>query len=240
VWTFERDGTWNKEFGTFGGRGPARGIFAPEIHYLKGKFWLVYSVNHTTAKHRFGIGLACADRPEGPWREMSPEGPLTDGFDPNLFEDNDGKVYLLKHGGEISQFSEDMTRLITPPRPLKAENFPSVGYEGVSLFKQDGRYYLTAAEWNVHADGSQSYDSMVAVSTNLFGPYGPRQCALRFGGHNGYFKDSNGTIQATIWCYPDHHPHWQKVSIVPMRIQTEGKQQPSMIPAGEYKTPPEP
>jgi hypothetical protein len=42
---------------------------------------------------------------------------------------------------------------------------------------------------------------------NLFGPYGPRQCALRFGGHNGYFKDSNGNVQATVWCYPDHDPH---------------------------------
>jgi hypothetical protein len=231
VWTFERDGTWNKEFGTFSGRGPARGIFAPEIHYLKGKFWLVYSVNHTTAKHRFGIGLACADRPEGPWREMSPDAPLTDGFDPNLFEDDDGKVYLLKHGGEISQFSEDMTRLITPPRQLKAENFPTVGYEGVSLFKHDGRYYLTAAEWNVHADGTQSYDSMVSVSTNLLGPYGPRQCALRFGGHNGYFKDNNGNLHATIWCFPDHHPHWQKVSIIPMRMDPQSDKRPPLIPA---------
>lgn len=231
VWTFERDGTWNKEFGTFGGRGPARGIFAPEIHYLKGKFWLVYSVNHTTEKHQFGIGLACADQPEGPWREMSPEAPITNGFDPNLFEDDDGKVYLLKHGGEISLFSEDMTRLVTEPRPLKAENFPSVGYEGVSLFKHDGRYYLTAAEWNVHADGTQSYDSMVAVSDSLFGPYGPRQCALRYGGHNGYFKDSSGTLQATVWCYPDHDPHWQKVSIIPMGSQSTDEHSPALFPA---------
>jgi hypothetical protein len=233
VWTFERDGTWNKAFGTFGGRGPARGIFAPEIHYLKGKFWLVYSVNHTTASHRFGIGLACADRPEGPWREMSPERPLTDGFDPNLFEDDDGKVYLLKHGGEISELSADMTRLITPPRHLAAENFPSVGYEGVCLFKHEGHYYLTAAEWNVHADGTQSYDSMAAVSTNLFGPYGPRQCALRFGGHNGYFKDKIGNLFATVWCYPDHDPHWQKVSIVPMRCKPEAAKQPLLLPMDE-------
>ena len=231
VWTFERDGTWNKEFGTFGGRGPARGIFAPEIHFLKGKFWLVYSVNHTTPKHSFGIGLACADRPEGPWREMSPERPLTDGFDPNLFEDDDGKVYLLKHGGEISELSSDMTRLITPPRHLTAENFPSVGYEGVSLFKHEGRYYLTAAEWNVHADGTQSYDSMAAVSTNLFGPYGPRQCALRFGGHNSYFKDTTGNLFATVWCYPDHDPHWQNVSIVPMHIDQNPAKRLIPLPA---------
>ncbi|MBN8459871.1 MAG: family 43 glycosylhydrolase [Verrucomicrobia bacterium] len=238
VWTFERDGTWNKEFGTFGERGPARGIFAPEIHYLKGKFWLVYSVNHTTPKHRFGIGLACAERPEGPWREMSPDHPLTEGFDPSLFEDDDGKVYLLKHGGEISELSADMTRLVSPARQLTAENFPSVGYEGVCLFKSQGKYFLTAAEWNVHEDGTQSYDSMVAVSTNLFGPYGPRQCALRYGGHNGYFHDANGNLQATIWCYPDHDPHWQKTSIVPMRIGPHTSGQSALMPAGLGEAPP--
>jgi beta-xylosidase len=159
--------------------------------------------------------------------------PLADGFDPNLFEDDDGKVYLLKHGGEIAQLAPDMTRLLTPTRKLAAENFPSVGYEGVSLFKHEGRYYLTAAEWNVHADGTQSYDSMVSTSTNLFGPYGPRQCALRFGGHNGYFKDSNGNVQATVWCYPGHDPHWQRVSIVPMRCGPDATKQPALLPADE-------
>jgi len=223
VWTFERDGTWNQDFGTFGARGLARGIFAPELHFLKGKFWLIYSVNHTTAKHRFGIGLACADRPEGPWREMSPEHPLTDGFDPSLFEDDDGKVYLLKQGGEIAELAPDMTHLLAPPRQLAAENFPSVGYEGVYLFKHQGKYFLTAAEWNVHADGTQSYDSMVAISTNLFGPYGPRQCALRYGGHNSYFEDVSGKLFATVWCYPDHDPHWQQVSIMPMFCEPEAK-----------------
>jgi hypothetical protein len=80
----------------------------------------------------------------------------------------------------------------------------------------------------------------VAVATNLFGPYGPRQCALRFGGHNGYFEDANGKLFASVWCYPDHDAHWQKVSIVPMRIQTEAKQQPALLPADEDKPSPEP
>jgi hypothetical protein len=63
IWTFENDGTWNKDFGTFGGRGPARGIFAPEIKYNKGKYWISYSVNHSNKQHLFGIGLLWADKP---------------------------------------------------------------------------------------------------------------------------------------------------------------------------------
>lgn len=48
VWTFDQDGTWNKEQGKFSGRGPARGIFAPEIKYHDGEYWINYSVNSMT------------------------------------------------------------------------------------------------------------------------------------------------------------------------------------------------
>jgi hypothetical protein len=222
VWTFERDGTWNRDFGTFCGRGPARGIFAPEIHHLKGAYWLVYSVNHRTATHTFGIGLLRASRPEGPWHEMSPDRPVTDGFDATLFEDDDGAVYLLKHGGQIARLKDDMTGLAEPFRSLAAANYPYVGYEGVCLFKHAGRYHLTAAEWNVHADGSQSYDSMMAVSASIYGPYGDRACVLRFGGHNGYLKDRAGRWRATAWCYPDSDPHWQRVSILELEPTADG------------------
>lgn len=218
VWTFDRDGTWNREFGTFGGRGPARAVFAPEIHFLKGSWWLVYSVNSTTKGRNFGIGLARGESPSGPWHEMNPSGPITQGFDPSLFEDDDGTVYLLKHGGEIARMKPDMTGIeggFTHPAP---SNFPRVGYEGVSLFKHGGRYHLAAAEWNLHADGAQSYDCMIASADSPLGPYGPRSCVLRFGGHNGFFQDASGNLLATVWSYPDGDPHWQKVSILELRL----------------------
>jgi hypothetical protein len=83
----------------------------------------------------------------------------------------------------------------------------------------------------VHPDGTQSYDSMAAVSTNLFGPYGPRFCALRYGGHNSYFEDTKGNLFATIWCYPDHDPHWQQVSIIQMLCGPNVLQGPTLRPA---------
>ena len=154
---------------------------------------------------------------------MSPDKPIADGFDPSLFEDDDGTVYLLKQGGEIAPLKPDMTGIAEPFRALPAANYPFVGYEGVSLFKRAGRYYLAAADWNVHADGGQSYDCMLASATNIFGPYGSRYNALRFGGHNGWFQDGDGNWNATVWCYPDHDPHWQKVSIVRMNFGTDGQ-----------------
>lgn len=228
VWTFDKDGTWNKDFGTFSGRGPARGIFAPEIKYNNGKYWINYSVNHSNKLHSFGIGLLWADKPEGPYQEVSPEKPITSGFDSNIFFDDDSTAYLLNHGGEIARLKKDITGLAEPFRHLSAANYPQVGYEGVHLFKYKGTYYLTAAEWNVHSNGKISYDGMIASSKNIYGPYGNRYCALRYGGHNCYFNGPNNEIYATIWCFPDQDEHWQKVSILKMKLNEKGMFTPDL------------
>nr|WP_294898207.1 family 43 glycosylhydrolase [uncultured Pedobacter sp.] len=222
VWTFEKDGTWNKTVGEFGGRQPARGIFAPEIKYHGNKYWINYSVNNRTEKRFFGIGLLYSDRPEGPYKEVSPQMPLTEGFDSNVFFDDDGSVYMLKQGGEIAKLKPDFRGFEEPFRHLKATDYPHVGYEGVNLFKYQGRYYLSAADWNVHEDGKISYDSMIASSDNIYGPYSKRYCAIRYGGHNSYFIGPDEQIYATVWCYPDNDPHWQKVSILKMKLDKEG------------------
>ena len=42
IWTFEKDGTWQKKFGKEG----KRAIWGPEIHYIKGTYWIAYCVNY--------------------------------------------------------------------------------------------------------------------------------------------------------------------------------------------------
>ena len=237
VWNFERDGTWNRDTGTIAGRGPARGIFAPEISYFNHQFWLPYSVNHTTPKHSFGIGLLHADKPEGPWQEVSPEQPMSEGFDPSLFRDDDGKVYLLRNGCLIARLKDDLSGLAEPFRALVPSNFPRVGYEGPCMFKYKGRYYLAAAEWFVHRDGPkssevtdnpvstehESYDVAVASADHINGPYGPRHLAIRYGGHNGFFPGKDGGLRATVWNIPDSD---HQVTIARVEITPEGVLRP--------------
>jgi xylan 1,4-beta-xylosidase len=223
VWTFDRDGTWNKKFGTFCGRGPARGIFAPEIKYFRDKYWISYSVNHATATHVFGIGILSADKPEGPYRDTSPDKPITDGYDSSLFIDDDDTVYLLKHGGLIAKMNADLSAVAEPFRQLRPANYPQVGYEGVHMFKYKGKYYLSAAEWNVHADGKLSYDSMIASADHVYGPFGDRYCAVRYGGNSSYFVGKDGQLYGTPWSYPESDYHWQRVSIVKIDAGVDGK-----------------
>lgn len=77
-------------------------FWAPEVYERKGKYYIWYSANWkenpTNEQEMFRIGVAVADKPTGPFREMN-GGPLFDpGYpiiDANLyFDDENGKVYL--------------------------------------------------------------------------------------------------------------------------------------------------
>ncbi|MBE7189525.1 family 43 glycosylhydrolase, partial [Jatrophihabitans endophyticus] len=201
VWTFDRDAAWAREPGTFHNR-PARAVWAPEISHFNGQYWLTYSVNHTTPKHSFGIGILHADQPEGPWQEVSPDHPVSEGYDPSLFRDDDGAVYLVRNRCLLTRLKDDLSGLAGPGRTLAPTNFPAVGFEGPCLFKYRGRYYLAAAETLLHADGKASYDCVVAAADHVEGPYGPRYVAIRYGGHNGFFVDKDGQLRATVWRLP--------------------------------------
>ncbi len=43
VWTFERDGTWQKQWTEKNGV-RRRAVWAPEVHFVKGNFYIAYSV----------------------------------------------------------------------------------------------------------------------------------------------------------------------------------------------------
>ena len=76
-------------------------FWAPEVYERKGKFYMFFSAdwkeNPTNELENFRIGVAVADKPTGPFKEMS-DRPLFDpgypAIDGNIFEDEDGRNYL--------------------------------------------------------------------------------------------------------------------------------------------------
>lgn len=106
VWTFEKDATWAKEFRKINGI-LKRALWAPEIFYLNGTFWLTYSMNYR------GCGLlkSTTGRPEGPYRDVKTNGPLTGNIDASLFRDDDGSVYFVWQNGMIAKMKDDMSGL---------------------------------------------------------------------------------------------------------------------------------
>ncbi len=76
-------------------------FWAPEVYERNGKFYMLFSAdwkeNPTDELENFRIGVAVADKPTGPFREVSDK-PLFDpgypAIDGNLLTDSDGRTYL--------------------------------------------------------------------------------------------------------------------------------------------------
>ena len=219
-------------------------LWAPEIHYLKGTFWLTYSLpgwDGTGKTSGCGLLKSTSGQAEGPYQDVQPNQALGDEIDASLFQDDDGTVYFLWHSGKIARMKPDLSGLAEPYHWLKtsvpdpnpkhhsglcrgifgANSFDHVGYEGMFLFKARGRYYLTCAE---QCDGR--YSCFVATSTNLHGPYSERYEALPHAGHNMFFQDAQGAWWSTYFGSDDRAPWRERPGILPVTLGPDGRVRP--------------
>ena len=75
--------------------------------------------------------------PEGPYTAV-PGGLVAEGYDPGVFVDDDGRVYMLSSTGKIAELSADGKTVINPSVSTYA------GWnEGPELFKRAPYYYVT-------------------------------------------------------------------------------------------------
>lgn len=215
-------------------------LWAPEIHFLKGTFWLTYSIpgwDGTGKTSGSGLLKSTTGKPEGPYEDMQPGERLGDEIDASLFQDDDGSVYFLWHSGKIARMKPDMNGLAEPYRWLKMTgsdpnpkhhsglcagifgkgSFDHVGFEGMFIFKEQGRYHLCCAE---QYEGR--YSCMVSTSTNLFGPYGERYEAIPHGGHNTFFKDDRGQWWSTFFGSDRSAPWRERAGVLPIRVDQAG------------------
>lgn len=218
VWSFERDATWQQ--GLKDGR---RALWAPDIHYLRGTYWLTYCLNWPGG----GTGLlkSTSGKPEGPYMDVKKDGPMTSEIDASLFEDRDGTVYFVYQNGKIARLNADLTELAERPRLLSAANAPQVGFEGAFLTFMNGRYTLICAEFN-NLNGLSTYDCMVAQADRLEGPYGERYVAIPQAGHNMFFKDKQGNWWATFFGNDPVAPWRERPGILPIELGPDGRVRP--------------
>jgi beta-xylosidase len=213
VWKIDQ-GTWQKEM-----HGDRRSLWAPDIHYINGTYWLTFSMNFG------GTGLlkSTSGKAEGPYVDVHPDAPMTPNIDASLFQDDDGKVYFVWQNGRIARMNQEMTDLAEKPRLLKPTNHEDVGFEGAYLTKKDGKYYLICAEFN-----NGRYDCMVAEAESVYGPYGPRYLAIPHGGHNMFFTDKRGNWWATFFGHDPKAPFRERPAILRIELDEQGHVRPKM------------
>lgn len=229
VWTFEKDATW--ETWRYHNR-PVRALWAPEIHYVKGNFYITLSMPPGDR----GILKSASGKPEGPYvNALANDARLEGDIDASLFEDDNGIVYLVYGGGFIAQMKDDMSGLAEEPvKPVLLDpdmdtnhhastcpprrNCQDIGREGAFMFKRNGLYYLTAADTY-----EGRYSSMVAVSDRIYGPYKWRHEAVPCGGGTSYFKDNTGQWWCTFFGNDDQSPFREMPAMVKVDFTPEGR-----------------
>ena len=158
---------------------PYNGRFwAPEIHFIKNKYWLTVNSGKVTKEDPKGMNthsvwLFVSEKVTGPYKLVN--GPLTPQYnnDATLFEDEDGQTYLYCSGNGLFQAKIDLTtgKLITPIQKFldkNQEGYPdwiTGGIEGPFVLKRDGTYFMFFSTW------TRGYEVGLLKSKSPLGPW---------------------------------------------------------------------
>jgi beta-xylosidase len=158
---------------------PYNGRFwAPEIHFIKNKFWLTVNSGMITNEDPKGmkthsIWLFVSDSVTGPYKLVN--GPLTQQYnnDATLFEDSDGRTYLYCSGKGLFQAEIDLEKglLITPLQKFMDKRSPGNpdwvigGIEAPFVIKKEGIYFMFFSSW------TRGYEIGLLKSKSPLGPW---------------------------------------------------------------------
>ena len=133
-----------------------RAMWAPAIVKKDNKYYLFFGANDVHEGEIGGIGVAIADRPEGPYKDALGKpliGNIVNGAQPIdqfVFRDDDGTYYMY-YGGwrhcNVVRLADDLLSLVpfddgTMYREVTPDNY----VEGPFMFKRNGKYYFMWSE----------------------------------------------------------------------------------------------
>ena len=150
-------------------------MWAPDCVERDGKYYFFFP-NAPREGRGFAIGMASADRPEGPYRPEENAIRGVFGIDPCVLLSSDGNAYLYWSGMGFqgAKLKDDMTGLDGPAVRLdggagfrERHALPGPGLkEGPFVFEREGKFYLTYP-WVQDRTESLVY----AMSDNPLGPF---------------------------------------------------------------------
>ncbi|GIJ46042.1 hypothetical protein Val02_29280 [Virgisporangium aliadipatigenens] len=156
-----------------------RALWAPAPVARNGKYYLYFGANDIQSDSQLGgIGVAVADRPEGPYRDAIGR-PLIGRFvngaqpiDQDVFIDDDGQAYMYYGGwghANVVRLNADMTSLGTFADGSQFKEITPANYtEGSQMFKRNGKYYFM---WSEDGWTGPNYAVAYAISDSPTGPF---------------------------------------------------------------------
>lgn len=222
--------------------GPRRGAWAPDVFHHRrgdGKFYLYYTDDlpgHLPGGLNKRMGVAVADRPLGPFRDVAVL--VTNAIDAHVFQDDDGTLYFfhvdLKGGFKIrGQRMRDpltpvgeATLLIRPTEPWEMASGHVT--EGPWMLKHKGVYYLmysgSGADSPVYAIGYATAHSPLGPFTKFAGnPIAKREGAVRGPGHHCVVEGPDGKLWMVYHQKWDDGINWKRfLAVDPLWFDAQG------------------
>lgn len=193
-----------------------RAMWAPSIIEKDEKYYFFFSANNIFNDGEGGIGVAVADSPEGPYKDLLGK-PLIDKIingaqpiDQFVFEDKDGKYYLYYGGWKhcnVGKLNNDFTGFVPfDDGDMFKEVTPENYVEGPFMFIRNGKYYFMWSEGDWTKD---DYCVAYSIADNPMGPFkrigkvlqSDKNIGTGAGHHSVIFEKESGL------CYIVYHRH---------------------------------
>jgi len=156
-----------------------RAMWAPAIVHKEGRYFLFFAANDIQNEQEpGGIGVAVADKPEGPFKDWLGK-PLLDKIvnraqpiDQSVFLDRDGQYYMI-YGGwgrcNITRLKNDFTGFLPFEDGSIFREITPKGYvEGPIMFIRNNKYYFM---WSEGGWTGPDYRVAYAIGNSPFGPF---------------------------------------------------------------------
>jgi arabinan endo-1,5-alpha-L-arabinosidase len=172
---------------------PTSGMWAPEIDFFDGLYYLYYTVPNVadSVSGELGcpddsaIGVATSSSPLGPWVDSG--GPVVEPrrngagcnffwtFDPEVIEDDGQKhIFFGSYYGGIAARELNADGLHSDPESQVQITIPN-RYEGPEIVEHDGFWYLFVSATNCCNGPLTGYSLFVGRSESVLGPYVDRE-----------------------------------------------------------------
>lgn len=153
-------------------------MWAPAIVYKDKKYFLFFGANDMQKDGAGGIGVAVADKPEGPFTDHLGKPLISEirngaqPIDQFVFRDKDGQYYIY-YGGwghcNVARLKNDFTAL----EPFADGNIykeitPKEYVEGPFMFIRNNKYYFM---WSEGGWGGPNYRVAYAIADSPMGPF---------------------------------------------------------------------
>jgi beta-xylosidase len=155
-----------------------KAMWAPSVVKKGNKFYFFFGANDVHKNQVGGIGVAVADKSEGPFKDYLGKPLINDivngaqPIDQFVFKDKDGQYYII-YGGwghcNIAKLKQDFTGLETFDNGSSFKELTPEGYvEGPFMFIRNNKYYFM---WSEGGWGGPDYRVAYAIADSPFGPF---------------------------------------------------------------------